>query len=174
MHDGTLGDRNFPEYPVPQIDQSDGQLRTRYVPFDGARTDGVYGNPVAYSDYTISMPFNVFVNINNANGSRTGLWMISSPVTSGTCRNFTYMSRTPFSDPDELHIAFDAKVYAEDLPVIESQLPREIPSPKQEIAITQDKLLIFYRRWLKAMSKGAEQSPDALKQAWLKERWETK
>ena len=172
VHDGTLGDRNFPEYPVPQVDQSNGQLRTRYTPFEGARTDGTYGNAVAYTDYTISMPFNVFVDINNENGSHTGLWMISSPLDSANCRNFTYMSRTPFNDPDELHIAFDSKVYAEDLPVIESQSPAEIPHPKEEIAIPQDKLLIFYRRWLKEMSNAAEQGPAELKQAWLKERWE--
>ena len=100
--------------------------------------------------------------------------MISSPMDSGNCRNFTYISRNHFDDEDQVHIDFDTKVYQEDLPVIESQKPREIPNPTQEISIPQDKVLIFYRRWLKEMSNASEKGHEELQVAWSKERYETK
>ena len=174
VHDGTLGDRNFPEYPVPQVDQSQGQLRWLYRPYENTRTDGANQNVVERSEYVITMPFNVQLSIYSTNGNRTGLWMISSPMDSGNCRNFTYISRNHFDDEDQVHIDFDTKVYQEDLPVIESQKPREIPNPTQEISIPQDKVLIFYRRWLKEMSNASEKGHEELQVAWSKERCETK
>ena len=51
---------------------------------------------------------------------------------------------------------------SEDLPVIEAQEPPEIPAPAEEYSVRTDKVSIAYRRWLRELSKAAEEGEDAV------------
>ena len=89
--------------------------------------------------------------------------MSASPIESGVCRSFWFTSRTADRDgPDRPHLDFQALVLSEDLPVIEAQEPPEIPAPIEEYSVLTDKVSITYRRWLRELSKAAEESADAV------------
>ncbi len=173
VHDGSLGSRAHPLVTIPDIDQTQGELRVSYFPDQNTRRTGFDLAPVVATHYRIVMPFGVNLDIRKANGERIGLWMFASPMDSGRCRSFWLTSRKKYDDPDQPHLDLQTLILGEDITVIESQDPPEIPDPQSEISIPPDKLSIYYRRWLHRMSRGADKGPDALTECLWAERFET-
>ncbi len=177
VHEVSLGSREHTTFPVPTVNQTKGQIRFTYIPLKGARKTGDTENKdveVVRTDYRIIMPFGVHVVLHARNGRRTGLWMVASPMESGMCRIFQMGNRTHFFDPDQIHLDFQWRIVLEDVPIIESQEPPEIPDPQSEISTPPDKVSIHYRRWLHQMSRAAEKGPDALANCLWAERLEGK
>ena len=118
---------------------------------------------MAPTDYRIWMPFTVDLEFFFPDGERSHLWMCASPLESGECRSFWFTCRTADKDgEDQPHLDFQDLVLGEDLPVIEAQIPPEIPAPADEMSVLTDKVSNTYRRWLKELSVAAEKGPDEL------------
>jgi vanillate O-demethylase monooxygenase subunit len=161
VHDGTLGRRDEPVPPLPEIARVDGELRFAYDPPDVDVTDtALFG----HSEYRLPMPLTVNIDFTLESGARRVLWMTASPVTMGSCRSFWYVSRSDAHDePDEIHMAFQDVVLAEDEPVVCAQNPPEIPlDPGVEVSIRTDKVSIEYRRWLRELAVAVTEGPEAL------------
>ena len=84
-----------------------------------------------------------------------------------TCRSFWFVSRSDaWDEPDDLHMAFQARILAEDEPVVSAQDPPEmILDPGVEVSVRTDKVSIEYRRWLRELAAAAAQGPEALRAA---------
>ena len=160
VHDGSLGDRRQTLVPIAKVDRLNRELRFRFVPSPEMQLPGVA--LMAPTDYRLWVPFTVNLEFFFPDGERSQLWMSASPVESGVCRSFWFTCRTADRDgPDRPHLDFQALVLSEDLPVIEAQEPPEIPAPAEEYSVRTDKVSIAYRRWLRELSKAADEGADA-------------
>lgn len=164
VHDGSLGTRDEPVPPLPDIVRVPGELRFVYdppeIPVEGTALFG-------HSKYRMPLPCTVNIEFFLASGARRVLWMTASPVTMTTCRSFWFVSRSDaWDEPDELHLAFQARILAEDEPVVGAQDPPEmLLDPGVEVSVRTDKVSIEYRRWLRELVTAAGQNPTALRAA---------
>ena len=155
VHDGTLGDRRQTRVPIAKVDRLNRELRFQFVPSPEMQLPGVA--LMAPTDYRLWVPFTVNLEFFFPDGERSQLWMSASPLESGVCRSFWFTCRTADRDgADQPHLDFQALVLSEDLPVIEAQDPPEIPAPAEEYSVRTDKVSIAYRRWLKELSRAAD------------------
>lgn len=151
VHAGTLGRRDEPVPPLPDIARLDGELRFTYDPpadFD-AMSSAMYG----FSAYRMPIPCTVNIEFRLAGGARRMLWMTASPLAPDRCRSFWIMARTDDRDgDDEPHRAFQRIVLAEDEPVVCAQVPGELPlDAATELSVRTDKVSLAYRRWIREL-----------------------
>ncbi len=161
VHDGSLGRRDEPVPPLPEIERVAGELRFTYDPPElQPDASAMYG----FSQYRMPMPCTVNIDFRLSTGARRVLWMTASPVDDGSCRAFWFMSRSDDLDgEDEPHIAFQRLVLDEDEPVVCNQVPPELPmDTTTELSVRTDKVSIEYRRWLRELVIAAQRSPEAL------------
>ena len=150
VHDGSLGDRQHPEVPIPEITREDAALHFHYDP--PAIPDSDPTALVGGSTYRVSMPGTVSIDFDVPGIGRRALWMTASPVSAGVCRTFWFTSRTDDLDGDDApHLEFQERVLAEDLPVIEGQSPAWIPweGDDAEVSVRTDIVSLAYRKFLR-------------------------
>jgi phenylpropionate dioxygenase-like ring-hydroxylating dioxygenase large terminal subunit len=162
VHDGSLGRRDDPVPPIPAVDRVAGELRFRYDPPDiDVEDSAMYGS----SQYRMPMPLTVSIEFRLATGANRFLWMTASPLDIATCRAFWWHGRDDDLDGDDApYIAFQARVLAEDEPVVCSQDPATLPlDPAEELSVRTDKVSIEYRRFLRDIADAAATGPAALR-----------
>lgn len=175
VHPETLGSSGFNTFLAPNIDfENEGTLRFRYVPAEGSRKAvDSKGNlaALAFSDYRIRAPFGVTVDLTLENGSRTVLWVWATPIDDIHCRSFWFTCRNRDHDgPDQPHIDTQARILEEDIDIVESQDPEQIPHPKDEIAVTPDKVSLTYRKCLYDLCRAKAKGPEDLRRFLTTER----
>ena len=164
VHDGSLGRRDQPVPPIPDITREHAELRFTYDPPElDAESTALYG----FSDYRMPVPLSVAIEFRMPGDVRRLLWMTASPVTSGTCRTFWLVARSDDLDgDDEAHMAFQRRILAEDEPVVTNQMPAELPLDNiTELSVRTDKVSIEYRRWLRDVVEVAADGPAAVRAA---------
>lgn len=157
IHDGSLGDRNQPVPPIPEIDRVGTELRFDYAPPDmEPDPTAMFGATL----YRLIMPLTVNIEFLQPGDVRRLLWMTASPVEPGVSRSFWLMGRNDELDPahDQAHLDFQWQILAEDEPVVCNQVPPEMDlTPGAEVSVRTDKVSIAYRRWLASLvAAGAE------------------
>lgn len=158
VHDGSLGSRDLPVPPIPDVERVCGdhgaELRFAFDPPIEPPDDVAL---VARSEYRMPMPLTVDIHFLYDDGRRRDLWMTASPIDPGTCRTFWFVSRSDDLDGDDrAHLAFQDLVLAEDEPVVCNQVPRALPlDPGVEVSVKSDKVSIEYRRWLREIAAAA-------------------
>jgi vanillate O-demethylase monooxygenase subunit len=161
VHDGSLGRRDRPVPPLPDLERVGAELRFDYDPPlpDERDPTAMLGS----SRYRMPMPCTVDIHFTIEDGHRRRLWMTASPIDDATCRCFWYMGRTDDVDgDDEPHRAFQARVLAEDQPVVTAQVPRELPlDAGVEVSVRTDRVSLAYRRWLRELALAALEGPTA-------------
>ena len=147
VHDGTLGRRDVPVPPLPEIRREAGELRFAYDPPDmPTAAEALFG----HSRYRMPMPCTVDIEFFLATGARRELWMTASPIDARSCRTFWTVSRDDDLDGDDAqHLAFQQVVLDEDEPVVANQDPPEMVLDGLEVSVRTDKVSIEYRRWLR-------------------------
>jgi len=162
VHDGSLGRRDHPVPPVPVIRRTGGELRFEYLP--AAVPDTAAEAMVGPSQYRMPMPCTVDIafELDGRPGVRRQLWMTASPLDRGSCRCFWFIARSDGHDEDDgPHLEFQARILAEDEPVVCNQDPPELPlEAGSELSVRTDRVSIEYRRWLGELA--AAGSPDRL------------
>jgi phenylpropionate dioxygenase-like ring-hydroxylating dioxygenase large terminal subunit len=167
VHDGTLGSRNEPVPPEPDIWRAGGELRFQYQPppLPGQQPTALLG----VSDYRMPMPLTVNIDfaIAGSAGARRHLWITAAPLDPGRCRTYWSVARNDDHDrPDEEYLAFQRVVLAEDEPVVCNQVPPEIPlDTMAEVHVRADRVSIEYRRWLRDLVVAARDGLPALEAA---------
>ncbi len=148
VHDGSLGTRSEPVPPLPDMARAPGELQFTYEPPDlDPEAAAMFGS----SDYRMPMPLTVCIGFAMAGGVRRELWMTASPIDDDRTRSFWMMSRSDDLDAsqDAAHLAFQARVLAEDEPVVCNQVPAMMDlTPGGELSVRTDRVSIEYRRWL--------------------------
>lgn len=168
VHPETLGRDGHVTFLTPQIDfRGEGRMRFRYEPPEGARQamDASGGlSALAYTDYTINLPFGVTLDLTLQDGNRTVMWMWATPIDDIHCRSFWFACRNSDHDgPDQPHMDLQTVILEEDVDIVESQDPEQIPHPRDEIAVGPDKVSLTFRRMLYELCKAKAQGPEALK-----------
>ncbi|NKB52406.1 MAG: Rieske 2Fe-2S domain-containing protein [Rhizobiaceae bacterium] len=167
VHPETLGKAGHVTYLIPDMRfEAEGKLRYHYAPPKGARNamDST-GNlsPLASTDYTIQLPFGVTLDITLENGTRSVIWMWATPLDDVNCRSFWFACRnTDHEGPDQPHIDLQMQILEEDIDVVESQDPEQIPHPMEEIAVGPDKVSLAYRKCLYEMCHAKAEGADSL------------
>lgn len=161
VHDGSLGRRDEPVPPIPDVRREDGELRFAFTPPDmDVQDSALFG----YSDYRMPMPLTVDIAFRLDSGARRRLWMTASPIDAATCRTFWTVGRDDVDGDDEPHLAFQRLVLEEDEPVVCNQDPPELVlEPGFEVSVRTDKVSIEYRRWLRELSDAAAAGADELR-----------
>jgi phenylpropionate dioxygenase-like ring-hydroxylating dioxygenase large terminal subunit len=160
VHDGTLGRRDEPVPPLPEVRREAGELRFEFVPptIDAA-DEALFG----WSAYRMPIPLTVDIEFRLASGASRWLWMTASPVDARTCRTFWTVARDDDLDgDDDAHMAFQEIILREDEPVVCNQDPPELPLDASEVSVRTDRASIEYRRWLCELAlAGAAPDPAA-------------
>lgn len=154
VHEGSLGDRGHAEVPAYEVLAD--ELGRPGVPHyrawqPRARADATGGAWVSYR-YQLLTPFAAVLH-KQAEGDAPreayALWV--QPLDEETSRAWFTIATDAASPADAELLAFQAAVFAEDRPVLESQRPRRLPlGPGAEAHSTADRLSAAYRRWLLA------------------------
>jgi vanillate O-demethylase monooxygenase subunit len=160
VHDGTLGRRDEPVPPLPDVRREAGELRFEFVPptIDAADV-ALFG----WSAYRMPIPLTVDIEFRLASGATRWLWMTASPIDARTCRTFWTVARDDDLDGDDAaHMAFQELILREDEPVVCNQDPPELPLDATEVSVRTDRVSIEYRRWLRELAvAGASTNPAA-------------
>jgi vanillate O-demethylase monooxygenase subunit len=173
VHDGTLGRRDEPVPPIPDVTRigakgvtNGAELAFNYDP--PAYPDDMAATAMlASSAYRMPLPCTVDIEFAYPDGRRRQLWMTASPLDDATCRSFFYVCRSDdLAGDDREHLAFQAVVTAEDEPVVSAHVPAALPlEAGAELSVRTDKVSIEYRRWLRELALGALSGPSAYAEA---------
>jgi phenylpropionate dioxygenase-like ring-hydroxylating dioxygenase large terminal subunit len=157
VHEGTLGERGQPTVPDYRV-EPDAHGRPgvpayrAWQPRASSAADG--GAWVDYR-YQVLGPTSALLT-KQADGAAPreayALWV--APTSEERCRVwFTLFTTDTVRSDDDLR-AFQDTIFRQDQPVLESQRPKRLPSPDQELHGAADRLSIAYRRWLMACGLG--------------------
>lgn len=170
VHDGVLGDREHPEVPDHEVWREGAELRFGYSdyvePADIDKNEGLdaAADRTVNTDlrYRLSVPNTVLLEQDLPGGNRYVLFFSASPVSGKVTRNFTFMGRNyQLEDPDEgdrKMLEFNALVIGQDLPIVSSQRPEELPYDlSAELHIRGvDRVSLEYRKWLVELANELE------------------
>jgi phenylpropionate dioxygenase-like ring-hydroxylating dioxygenase large terminal subunit len=168
VHPETLGKAGHVTFLVPDIRfRGEGRMRFRYDPPEGGRNAmDAAGNltSLKYTDYTIQLPFGVTLDQPLGNNTRTVLWMYATPLDDINCRTF-WFACSDAKDVVNPQQAIDTQmaILEEDIDVVESQDPEQIPHPTEELAVGPDKVSLTYRRLLYELCNAKSKGPEAIK-----------
>jgi phenylpropionate dioxygenase-like ring-hydroxylating dioxygenase large terminal subunit len=162
VHDGVLGDRNHPEVPEHDVWREDHALRFGYddyvEPADIDKNEGL--EPAddrtvnTQLRYHLFMPNTVLLEQGLPGGNTYVLFFSVCPVSTRVTRNFTFMGRNyqldDVEEGDRKMLEFNALVIGQDLPIVSSQRPEELPYDlSAELHIRGvDRVSLEYRKWL--------------------------
>ena len=170
VHDGVLGDRNEPEVPDHGIERAGAELRFDHPhmaePPDSGKNKGLEagGEPVDVQiDYRLFMPNTILLDQRIPQLDQRYLLFFSvCPTGPRTSRCFTFMGRDYSLDEatDRDMLEFNALVIGQDLPIVRSQRPEELPMDlSAEVQIKgSDRVAVEYRRWLKEIADGIDEA----------------
>lgn len=163
VHPGLLGSRDHPEVTDHAVWREGRYLRFEHVVKEPATgqikeqlgiTDEVFD---VLNQYHLSMPLAIHLNRNFPTGDHYVLFMTASPISQKKTKVFYFIARDYALDEkyDEGFQAFEKEVLAQDLPIVQSLRPEEIPMDltKEMYIRTADSITVEYRRWLLEMSK---------------------
>ena len=151
VHDGSLGRRDEPVPPVPEIERVGGVLEFKYESPDmDADGRALFGS----QDYEVRLPFTVQITFQQRNGGKRILWMTASPVTMSESRSFWFVSRNDALDEDDAeHLRFQDRILAEDQAVVCNQTPAALSLESgAELSVRTDRVSIEYRRFLRDLA----------------------
>ena len=168
VHDGVLGDRSQPEVPDHAIERAGCELRfdhpglRRLLPESGGPDRAGREKAVdVLIEYRLFMPNTVLLDHRiPALDQQYLLFFTVCPTGPKTSRCFTLQGRDYSHDEEtdrELR-EFNALVIGQDLPIVQSQRPEELPMDlSAEIQIKgADQVAVEYRRWLKEIADGVD------------------
>jgi vanillate O-demethylase monooxygenase subunit len=172
-HQGTLGAPPNTVFPVYPMDQQDRKLTWKTETFLAHNPgNDTYGPPLDDSarmlpaaEYIIEMPFSITLNFPWGEGYETPIFMHATPLDEVTSRSFWFACHTVDDTADETHLQLEDMVLGEDLPVVASHHPARIGAAAEELSIMPDKPMIMWRRWIRELDAGANQSVAAFQAA---------
>lgn len=161
VHDTYLGEWPHTEVRDYEVTVSEhGVLATDVVAWQPRPgPTATEGGDVAYV-YSVTHPYAAVLTKvpSPANGGELhgfSMMIVASPVSETSCRVWML---TTIRDPDgdlEGYRAFNEVIFAQDTPVVESQIPQRLPlDPAAEVHQRADRLSLAYRRWLAARGTG--------------------
>lgn len=109
------------------------------------------GDTVAYI-YRVQRPFSAYLRKESA-GPKFSILLSVTPHTPVESTAWMWMAMNYGEDiPEQELIDWQDAIFAQDRPIVESQLPALLPlDPKAELSMRCDRMAVEYRRWLKGV-----------------------
>ncbi len=157
VHEGSLGDREHPEIPDYRVeDTPTGMLATGCRAWQPVSSIHATGGAMVDYTYEVVGPYTVVLTKSPEAaavaiaGFRESIALFACPVGPESCRVWIRMAMTDFESDDAAMQSFQDAIFAQDLPVVESQRPRRLPlDPRAELHCAPDKASAAYRRYLR-------------------------
>ncbi len=149
VHEGLLGDPEHPEIDIYDIPVGPEGITANDIRVWQPDPDGT--GQAAYMTYTYSVfrPFTGYLK--KTSGSDFVIYLGITPVDETRCIGWMWLAMNYAHDtPDAEVRAFEDRIVAQDLPVVEAQKPERLPLDLQaELHHRSDALAIAYRKYLR-------------------------
>ncbi|MGH8045857.1 MAG: Rieske 2Fe-2S domain-containing protein [Chthoniobacterales bacterium] len=151
VHEGTLGVSNKAEIASYNVEWTDdGRPVARDIRIFQPNPEG-FAQPgeVSY-EYGILSPFSVYLRKRTAGGCFTLLFAVAPISEIESAGFFTVFMN--YGDPadDAGLVAFQEKIFAQDIPIVASQRPERLPLDlAEELHLPSDRLAIAYRQYIR-------------------------
>jgi phenylpropionate dioxygenase-like ring-hydroxylating dioxygenase large terminal subunit len=151
VHEGFLGVPTHAQIPEHHVHEKDGKLVSDTIRIFQPDPDG--RGKVVNNNYIYEILHPMAVRFRKSDDTSNDIFSIMLVVTPSKERETTaYMllSRNyGFEMSDEIFIDFQDKIFSQDLAILESQRPEELPLDlQQELHLKSDRLAIAYRQYL--------------------------
>jgi phenylpropionate dioxygenase-like ring-hydroxylating dioxygenase large terminal subunit len=162
LHDGLLGTRDDLVVPGHKVDQVGGALHytlSMQVPNTNEQftvTDVRGERGLQTNRYVLTLPYTIHLACTYEDtGSHRTLFFSVQPHGDGTCTGYCYQSRDfDLEGDDDDYAKFQELLAQQDQPIVESQLPAELPlGPTDELQLPFDRVAIAYRRALAGLAR---------------------
>ena len=150
VHGDLLGSRTRPVIDDYEVDVEADGITLRDVRVWQPNPDGTgQGGSVTYN-YRILRPLTAYFS-KNTDGRCLTIFFTVTPVEEEECIGWMWMAMNhSFDIPEAEQRAFQDRVVAQDMPIVESQRPKRLPLDLQaEFHLPCDRASITYRKWLK-------------------------
>ncbi len=158
VHEGWLGERSHARVDIGQVEEGADGLQVKgaraWQPRAYAAAEG--GTWIAYR-YTVSHPYAAVLRKDATEGDpvSNAIALFVRPDGHESCTAWFVMATQGDTSSDEALREFQDAVFAQDRPVVESQLPRALPigrlGPTTEVHGPADRVSSAYRRYLKRL-----------------------
>jgi phenylpropionate dioxygenase-like ring-hydroxylating dioxygenase large terminal subunit len=159
VHVGTFGNPEMPEVPDYEVEPVPGGLHMEY-PYLASNPDhsSVSGEQTIkrWMIYDVTLPFAVRLIVDYPGGRRHAIFDIAAPVSARKVRIFFFIARNFDHDKPAAEIMdWERRILNEDRPIVESQMPEELPLDLgEEFHIKADRTSIAYRQALAGLGLG--------------------
>lgn len=152
VHEGFLGESSRAEIASYEVDLVDGLPVARDIRLFQPNPEGfARAGEVSY-EYGILAPFTVYLRKRTAGGCFTLLFAVQPVSETESLGFFTVLM--DYGDPaeDAGIVAFQEKIFAQDLPIVASQRPERLPLDlAEELHLPSDRLAIAYRQYIRRL-----------------------
>jgi phenylpropionate dioxygenase-like ring-hydroxylating dioxygenase large terminal subunit len=151
VHNGLLGDPNYPEVNDYQVEITPEGVIARDITVWQPDPDGSgQGAHVTYT-YKVLRPLTAYF-VKSSAGPRFAMYFTVTPVSPEVSIAWTYVGLDYGDQSDEEIRAFEDKITWQDIPVVESQRPELLPLDLQaELHLRSDRTAVAYRTWLRQL-----------------------
>lgn len=152
VHEGLLGDEAHTEINDYEVVTDDNGVTAENITVWQPNPDGTgVGADVSYT-YRVYRALTAYFE-KTTSGPRFSILFNVSPVEQVQSVGYMWVCMNYGHDmPDEKVRGFQDMVFAQDLPIVESQWPERLPLDLQaELHLRSDRTAIAYRRWLNAL-----------------------
>jgi phenylpropionate dioxygenase-like ring-hydroxylating dioxygenase large terminal subunit len=151
VHPETLGDPGMTEVGAYKVTSSDHEVRaTGCEVWQPAPAPGSVGGKVLYT-YSVTTAYSaVLEKLPDDPSEAFALLLLMRPEDEERCRCWMVGSVYGSDGPLEEFDKFTLFIFEQDIPIVESQLPKRLPlDPRAELQCTADRTSIAYRKWLR-------------------------
>ena len=158
VHVGMLGDPDHPEvedYDVtPWLDGHGGHgvMATGCVAWQARPNHLARQSAKVEFTYRVVRPLTaILTKLPQAQaGFREAITMQVQPIGEELSRVWTILAMTDFESSDETMRDFQTRVFAQDKPIVENQVPLKLPlAPLAEVPVRADRMSLAYRKYLR-------------------------
>jgi phenylpropionate dioxygenase-like ring-hydroxylating dioxygenase large terminal subunit len=151
IHPGYLGDADHTEMPAYEVQESaDGLIVPQCSAWQPQAFDEgqATGQQVNYR-YEVISPYCVALEKISATGDQAlNIAMLNCPVNAESAITWFLIASAGLNQTPQQMIAFQTTIFAQDQPIVESQMPKALPLESGEVHGPLDKVSAAYRRYL--------------------------
>ena len=154
VHEGILGDRTQSEvadYEVAPLPQGEGIIATRCFAWQPQTNSLSHGGSQVEYTYRVVRPLTaILTKVPQAQaGFREAISLHVQPLGEEMSRVWIVLAMTNFKQSEAELRAFQDRIFLQDQPILENQVPRRLPlDPAAEIPVRCDRMSVAYRRYL--------------------------
>ena len=152
VHGDVLGDRVSPVIEDYEVEVEADGITLSNVHVWQPNPDGTgHSGFVAYN-YRVLRPLTAYFS-KNTEGRCLTIFFTVTPVEEEECIGWMWMAMNhSYETPEAEQRAFQDRIVAEDIPIVESQRPKRLPLDLQaEFHLPCDRVSVAYRKWLKQL-----------------------